>query len=91
MWKVTKNLIDKDEEKCPLFQSNDYQEWAFTHQPSTKFRLLDDDGEVYFEGLITDECLNGCAEWAFSPLDDLGRGYGCTEMQYMHKGKWETL
>ena len=91
MWKITKNIIDKDEEKCTLFQSSDYQEWAFTHQPTTKFRLLDDDSVVYFEGQITDECLDGPYDWAVSPLDELGYSYGCTEMQYRKNGKWVTL
>lgn len=91
MWKITKNIIDADEPHPILPRSHNYQEWAFTHQPRTKFRLLDDDGEVYFEGLITDEALNGSEDWAFEPLDTLGRGYGCTEMQYRKGGKWETL
>ncbi len=91
MWKITKNIIDEGEEQCPLFQSHDYREDVFAHQPTTKFRLLDDDGEVYFIGLITDECLNGPEDRAFSPLDELGRGYGCTEMQYRNNGQWETL
>lgn len=56
------------------------------------FRLLDDDGEVYFYGRCQD-LGQFCADEAFSPLDMIGAGYGCTEMQYRKIGetKWETL
>lgn len=56
-----------------------------------KFRLLDDDGEVYYEGLIDrldhddDDCL-------FGPLDDFGGpNDGCSTIQYKNGRKWETL
>ena len=54
---------------------------------NSKFRLLDDDGEVYYEGYSNDSD----SEKAFSPLDDFGRpNAGCTEIQYLENGKWET-
>lgn len=56
---------------------------------TTKFRLLDDDGEIYFEGLCGD--LNTDADNAFDPLDSLGEAYGCTTLQYLENGEWETL
>ena len=89
MWKLTENKI---EETGKLYRSHDFNEEVFNGQPSTKFRLLDDDKEVYFVGLILDSALNGCEEEAFAPLDSpLGTGFGCTEMQYRKDGKWETL
>jgi hypothetical protein len=59
-----------------------------------KFRMLDDDGEVYYEGRIV-----GGDYMGFEPLDDFGMpNAGCTEIQYQsdpeinHTGKrWETL
>ena len=51
------------------------------------FRLLDDDGEVYFYGNSNDDS-------SFDPLDDYGSAFGCTEIQYKsngHLGKWEIL
>jgi hypothetical protein len=72
----------------------------------TRFRLLDDDGEIYYYGrqLETSECTeeyeNGFwgAESEFAPLDNFGRpNAGCTELQYPNgkddKGKviWTTL
>jgi hypothetical protein len=72
----------------------------------TRFRLLDDDGEIYYYGrqLETSDCTeeyeNGMwgAESEFAPLDNFGRpNAGCTELQYPNgkddKGKviWATL
>jgi hypothetical protein len=53
------------------------------------FRLHDDDGELYYEGLYVgpdDESL-------FSPLDDFGMpNAGCTTIQYHNAlGAWETI
>ncbi len=53
-----------------------------------KFRLLDDDGNVYFHG----KCITDFGEEAFAPLDDFGAAYGCTDIQYRNeKGEWESL
>ncbi len=53
------------------------------------FRLLDDDGEVYYEG----RCLCNESEDDFGPLDDFGTpNAGCTEIQYRDRsGKWVGL
>ncbi len=49
------------------------------------FRMLDDDSEVYYHG------KSSCNS-SFSPLDDFGMpNAGCTEIQYLENGKWETL
>lgn len=58
--------------------------------PSTsyKFRLLDDDDEIYFSGLST-SCDD---DDAFLPLDWAKNRYGCTYIQYLQpNGIWETL
>ena len=57
-----------------------------------EFQMLEDDGEVYYEGRIA---------WAadykggsgFEPLDDFGRGNaGCTEIRYRDtENEWRTL
>ena len=50
-----------------------------------KFRMYDDDGELYYEGFSNDSS-------SFQPLDDFGMpNAGCTEIKYLEKGKWETL
>ena len=91
MWKITRNIIDADEPNPVKPVSHNFNGPAFDLFPTRKFRLLDDDGEVYFEGLITEAALNGPEEESFAPLDDFGRGYGCTELQYREGGKWVTL
>lgn len=65
------------------------------------FRMLDDDGEIYYYGRILEE--SECTpqyegnyfggESEFAPLDNFGRpNAGCTDIQYKNKeGKWESL
>ena len=52
-----------------------------------RFRLLDDDGEVYFLGQSNDKS----SQEAFTPLDDYGSAWGCTDIQYLENGKWVSL
>lgn len=48
------------------------------------FKLYDDDGELYYEGVCTDE--------SFGPLDWARYDSGCTEIKYRQKdGSWQTL
>lgn len=57
-------------------------------QNQQEFRMLDDDGELYYEGLIVGD-YDG-----FEPLDDFGApNAGCTTIQYKNEvsGKWEDL
>lgn len=62
------------------------------HANAKRFRMLDDDGEVYCEGYMID--LTGNAS-GFEPKDDYGEpSLGCTEIQYWESGKgggWKTL
>ena len=56
----------------------------------SKFRMKDDDGEVYYEGRII---LGEDEEW-FGPLDDFGMpNAGCTSIEYYneHKSEWEVI
>ena len=55
-----------------------------------QFRLLDDDGILYYSGV----CLHGGSEDAvFAPLDWGMANAGCTEIQYLSLSgnKWETF
>lgn len=51
-----------------------------------QFRLLDDDGNVYFHGRSGDDS-------SFEPLDYAGPRWGCTEIQYRNEetGAWDSL
>lgn len=62
-----------------------------------EFRLLDDDGEVYYEGRRLEESdadkyYNG-EETEFAPLNNFGMpNAGCTIQQEKNKeGKWEPI
>lgn len=49
------------------------------------FRMLDDDGEVYYHG------KSSCSS-SFDPLDDFGMpNAGCTDIQYFEDGRWKSL
>lgn len=90
MWKITRNMIDGREANCKKHLSKDWSEEEVKKvRKLYKFRLSDDDREIYFYGVSTD-C---CSEAAFRPLDELGRpGYGCTNIEYKNEnGSWELL
>lgn len=56
----------------------------------TKFRMYDDDNELYYEGLFIGDTTD--EEFAFGPLDDYGApNAGCTRLDYKVGRKWETL
>lgn len=54
-----------------------------------RFRVLDDDGEIYFWGCAT----TNDDERAFQPLDEVGADYGCTVIEYYNAEtkEWEEL
>lgn len=59
-----------------------------------RFRILDDDGNVYYEGYCWSSAGNSpdlLGEEHFGPLEDFGMpNAGATEIQYK-SGVWETL
>ena len=82
MWRITEDLIDVGKKAGTSSCNFDEAQAALLKH---RFRLLDDDGEIYYEGLSDDSDSQG----AFAPLDDFGRGYaGCTEIQYFENGIW---
>ena len=85
MWTITNDLVD-DGKKVGTASRN-YDE-AKAASLKHRFRLLDDDGEIYYEGLSND-----CdSQRAFAPLDDFGKGYaGCTEIHYFTGDVWRQL
>lgn len=90
-WHITEDKIDNGHE-VGNFWSN-WRDGVNTLEKCQKackfkFRLLDDDGQVYYEGYSNDKD----SEKAFMPLDNFGMpNAGCTEIQYWENGKWETL
>ena len=50
------------------------------------FRMFDDDGSLYYEGVIAGDFTG------FEPLDDFGTpNAGCTAIKYLRNGEWEVL
>lgn len=68
---------------------DEYRNKGRSHEGMFKFRLLDDDGEVYFYG-YSSSCDD---EDAFEPLDCYGEAYGCTAIEYKdpETGEYEQL
>ena len=54
-------------------------------QYPVKFRLRDSDDNTYFTGRMTESCNE------FSPVDEVGDGYGCTEIQVWENNQWKTV
>jgi hypothetical protein len=55
----------------------------------TKFRIYDDDDELYFSGYFFGDSES---EEAFGPLDDFGApDSGATRIDYLRGEEWETL
>ena len=55
----------------------------------TKFRIRDDDDEIYFYGIFLGDDWK--TEKGFEPLDEYGEAYGCVTIEYLEGGKWEVL
>jgi len=94
-WIITKDKINKkedigkewslcDNENGEVGRWSGNKEYIDAGKCKHAFRLLDDDGVVYFYGKSGNS-------GSFAPLDQCGSGYGCTEIQYFVGGRWETL
>lgn len=86
-WMITKDLIDDGQSKDVRSGGTATEEEILRY--GKKFRMLDGDDEVYYEGLSieTDE-TDG-----FEPLDEFGMpNAGCTDIQYKNDfGHWTPL
>lgn len=79
--------------------ATDRDEARLRNGEGVKFRMLDDDGNVYYHGrrLEDAECEEQYAdllgEPEFSPLDCFGRpNAGCTDIQEKDEnGKWQSI
>lgn len=52
-----------------------------TERHKFKFRMFDDDGNLYYEGLSK-------SNFSFEPLDDFGRSSGCTEIHFLENNQF---
>ena len=88
IWEITKDIIedgsDNNKTNVPVDLMLDYE-----HKMIHRFKIYDDDGELYYEGRATNQSY----ENAFEPLDWAMANAGCTEIKYQNNEtkKWETL
>jgi hypothetical protein len=90
-WKITTDRIG-DNYSVGLEGPGDAPETIPAHWECDRFRMLDDDGEVYYHGVVYAEDLDS-EEACFGPLDDFGTpNAGCTIIQRRNEaGEWETI
>lgn len=66
--------------------------YRLNHGQGKKFRMYDDDGELYYSGRILHADGYEAPDEGFEPLDDFGTGNaGCTEIKYFERNEWRTL
>ncbi|EMY3585007.1 hypothetical protein [Flavobacterium psychrophilum] len=60
------------------------QSKKLTKNHKFSFRMFDDDGDFYYEGLSK-------INFTFEPLDDFGKNAGCTEIHFLENNKYTRL
>jgi hypothetical protein len=89
-WVIMKDHIGDNSENGTMGPEGVKFTKEFIKQKGKRFRMFDDDGELYYEGYCYSE--EPGSEDEFGPLDDFGEpNAGCTEIKYFENGKWETL
>ncbi len=87
VWAVTKDHLV--EEAKPVIFGNLSLEEILRHPLVEHFRMHDDDGNLYYEGVyiaLNDEITG------FEPLDNYGRPYaGCSRIYYLENAQWSML
>ena len=90
MWIIVENFIDFAEygrhnryksQDCPIDLKQPLNLQDIIKLMPHKFRLLDDDGEVYYVGYY--DGLTKSADGAFAPLDWAKWYAGCTTLEYV--------
>jgi len=96
-WIITKDHISDAHEPneegtmSPAFPISPSRSGRLDHQQEEierlcpiKFRMYDDDGNLYYEGRMSG--------YDFDPLDDFGMpNAGCTYLKYLKGGVWHHL
>lgn len=83
-WIITKDFVDDDKVDA---KGCEIDELVNTLGFTEAFRMYDDDGNLYYQGLAKPNAN-------FDPLDDFGMpNAGCTDIAYRNKinGKYESL
>jgi hypothetical protein len=91
MWIIDKDHIKDQYSNREGRASRDYEEEVFLTLELVKWRVKDDDGDIYYEGRMTKERLEDSEDRSFGPLDFAMADAGATTMEYFQDGKWEQL
>ncbi len=83
-WLVAKNLTGDGKPVEQHIHSDNWHCGDEALKSHLRFRLLDGDGNIYFEGVAS-------VGEEFQPLDDFGREYGCTQIDYLEEANWKEL
>ena len=87
-WIITKTWIKESNwgnQEPVNIQSTNYDKENLSTK-SFRFRLYDDDHNLYFEGTFYGDSPD------FEPLYDYGKAFGCTIMKYLESnGIWEEV
>lgn len=93
-WMITEDRISQGDQKTRIGtigpRGTGLCAADFANQQTTRFRLKDDDGQTYYEGVFVGDHTS---EEAFGPLDDFGTpDAGCTRLEYRYPdGRWRPL
>lgn len=86
LWTITADHINTFPDKNDIGAGNYRGDKPNTDLPC-RFKLYDDDDILYYEGRSNDQI----SQSAFRPLDWSMGNAGCTRIDYLCNGKWETL
>ena len=94
IWVITRDFINDGAGNIGVMGPADGDRTMMDHWriPGTLWRLYDDDGTLYYEGLTYATYWDD--ETDFAPLDNFGMpNDGCTEIRYLNEfnNTWETL
>lgn len=92
MWIITNDFLWKEGDCGHSYsmkiKSKNFSQDYFYLQKLVKFQLFDDDGELYYEGMMTKKYLD---DYGFGPLDWAMADSGCTYLMYYENGEWKQL
>ena len=93
-WTITQDHLTTPDDDWP----SAYGTWGPSDTVATSldevpipFRLYDDDGELYYEGLMNEAAMDAFGDGR-DPLYGFGMpNAGCTRLDYEENGSWKVL
>lgn len=87
-WRIDKDTITQAGDSTPSRAG--WQYGALT-EPTIPFRLRDDDGILYYEGVVTDDSTihdDDAPDWQYELLKWAEHDAGCTTIEVKRSGEW---